>query len=78
MPLLRIFTMLTTDNYSLLPLDICHDTDTQKTITIELLEGHWPSDSELKMCFDEKGWCKGTVTVLSDRIKMITKVTNNG
>jgi len=66
--------MLTTDKYSINPFDICHDSDTQKTITVELLEGHWPSDNELKECFTEKGWTMGTVTTLNERIKMITKL----
>lgn len=70
--------MLSTEKYQIMPIDTCHDTDTQKSITIELIEGHWPSDKELCECFEEKGWCLGIVTTLSDRIKMVTKRTIGG
>lgn len=69
---------LSSERYVLSLIDTCRDTPNQKSITFELVQGHWPSDSELKMCFDEKGWCSGIVTVLSERIKMITKVRRDG
>lgn len=70
--------MLTTNQYKLMPLDSTHVSDQQKVITVELVEGHWPSDKELAECFEEKGWLNGTVSSVSDSIKQITKVVAYG
>ena len=70
---------LSSERYVLSLIDTCRDTPNQKSITFELVQGHWPCDQELKeVCLYEKEWGLGTITVLSERIKMITKVNKGG
>lgn len=67
---------LTGVSYKIIPLDTCHTSDTQKTITIELYEGNWPYDEVIKEMFREEGYCM-TVSTVQSNIKQVTMVRSN-
>ena len=64
---------LSGNSYSISVLDVCHTSDTQKTVTIELFEGTWPFDQLIKEMFYEPGYC-ATISTVQAKIKQITMV----
>ena len=62
------------DTTKMIILDVCRISDTEKVLTIELYEGHWPSEHLFTEMYQHDGWEVSTITDVQSKIKLITLV----
>ena len=62
------------DTTKMIILDVCRVSDTEKVLTIELYEGHWPSEQVFTEMYKHEGWEVSTITDVQSKIKLITLV----